>query len=59
MRGIKSLNSYTIHFLINKFFIYKGDMSFKTDTHLGLEVNFIYRVAVGEVSLGGDTSRCV
>ncbi len=30
MRGIKSLNSYAIHFLINKFFIYKGDMSFKT-----------------------------
>ncbi len=30
MRDIKSLNSYAIHFLINKHFIYKGDMSFKT-----------------------------
>ncbi len=30
MRGIQSLNSYVIHFLINKFFIYEGDMSFKT-----------------------------
>ncbi len=30
MRGIKSLNLYAIHFLINKLFIYKGDMSFKT-----------------------------
>ncbi len=29
MRGIKSLNSYAIHLLINKLFIYKGDMSFK------------------------------
>ncbi len=30
MRGIKFLNSYAIHFLINKLFIYKGDMSFNT-----------------------------
>ncbi len=30
MRDIKSLNSYAIHFLINKLFIYKGDISFKT-----------------------------
>ncbi len=30
MRGIKSLNSKAIHFLINKLLLYKGDMSFKT-----------------------------
>ncbi len=30
MRSINSLNWYAIHFLINKLFIYKGDMSFKT-----------------------------
>ncbi len=30
MRGIQSLNSYAIHVLINKLFIYNGDMSFKT-----------------------------
>ncbi len=29
MRGVKSLNSYAIHFLISKLFIYTGDMSFK------------------------------
>ncbi len=34
MRSIKSLNSYAIHFLINKLFIYKGDMSFKTFLYL-------------------------
>ncbi len=27
---MKSLNSYEIHFVINKLFVYKGGMSFKT-----------------------------
>ncbi len=30
MRSVHSLNSYTKHFLVNKLFMYKYDLPFKT-----------------------------